>query len=544
MLVKLQLFSWSGFRGQLPLVVLPLLLVATAIWTRNQGGSNWLWFNLDPDYFYLLDALNILNLTTPGHVFHPGTTVQWLAALILKLAHPWTTSNAITDLVLVDPEKYLHLISVVFIFLNGLTLWWVGIIGRNVFGSLTAAGLLQLAPFISMVVINHIYHVKPEALLVFGTLVLATTAVLSLTPGLMARRRLHFAIAFGVVAGFGIATKVTAFPIFLLPLFVLGQGEGFFGWGRAVIIFGLTALVALVLFTLPALQAYDVFFAWMATVSQGPGAYGGGVPKDSMDLVIYIGHVFKLFKRPAFHIVFVLSLVVLVLAARRRINSGAFFGAEAWLLVGVMVSQLAHVLLIARQPNAMYMIPSFILIPLAFILVWRLGQEFISRNLDAGIALLFVVLIIAQGVAVIKLGQTQAKKNQAAGSINMTRFKSCARVYSYSASSPSYALMLADFVTKQRMSERLSAQGPDNDFWLEHWWDQSRIIFRDWRGPVDMGKVLANYPCLVIRASHWYILEQLLPNFKPVITFDELCLAGNETVAVKGVDCSGRLKKL
>jgi hypothetical protein len=198
-------------------------------------------------------------------------------------------------------------------------------------------------------------------------------------------------------------------------------------------------------------------------------------------------------------------------------------------------------MLIAKQPNAMYQIPTFILIPLAFILAWRLGQNFLSRNLGVVLVTLFYSLVISQGSAVIWLGKDQAKKNKAAGSINMDIFQSCARVYSYSASSPSYALMLGDFVTKGRMAKKLAAQGPDNDFWLEHWWDQSRIVLRDWRGPVNVEKVFKKYPCLVIRASHWYILEPLLQNTSTKITYDKLCFAGNETLAVRGVDCSGRL---
>ena len=62
MLTKPQFISGAGFRAQLPLLALPVLFVISALWTRAQGGPGWLWFNLDPDYFYLLDALNILNL--------------------------------------------------------------------------------------------------------------------------------------------------------------------------------------------------------------------------------------------------------------------------------------------------------------------------------------------------------------------------------------------------------------------------------------------------------------------------------------------------
>ena len=540
---RLQLISWPGFRAQLPLLALPVLFAACALWARVQGGPNWLWFNLDPDYFYLLDALNILNLTTPGHVHHPGTTVQWLAALILKMTHPATSSEAISDLVLAGPEWYLRLISVVFTTLNGLALWGLGAVGRRIFGGLTAAWILQLAPFISMVILKHSYHVKPEALLVLGMLILASIAVLSLAPGLMARRRVSFAVAFGAIAGFGVATKITAFPVFLLPLFVLGQDAEFRDWAGAVVLYGASALAAVVLFTLPAAGAYDVFFGWMANVSQGPGAYGGGASGDFVDWTAYPGHVLKLFRRPAFHVVFILAIAALAMAVRRRLREGTAFGAEAWLLAGIVVSQLAHVLLIAKQPNAIYLIPSFILIPLAFVLVWRLGEGFVSISLNLGVAVLLAVMVATQGVAVVRLGQSQADKSRAARSMDMDRFKSCARVYSYAASSPSYALMLADYVTGGRFAERLAAQGPGNDYWLEHWWDQSRLVFRGWRGPQDMRETLAGYPCLIVRASHWHVLERLLAQTKPGLSFDRMCPTESEPFAVSGVDCSGRAKQ-
>ena len=61
MAIKLSLKHFLGFKDQLFLLALPILFVASELWVRIQGGPNWLWFNLDPDYFYLLDALNILN---------------------------------------------------------------------------------------------------------------------------------------------------------------------------------------------------------------------------------------------------------------------------------------------------------------------------------------------------------------------------------------------------------------------------------------------------------------------------------------------------
>jgi hypothetical protein len=458
----------------------------------------------------------------------------------LKISHWGASANAITAKVLADPESSLALISSVFILINGVCAWVVGAVGLRVFGGVLAAWFLQMAPIMSMVILKHSYQVKPEALLLATGLLLAAVSVLSLSPGLLARRRWRFAIAFGVIAGFGVATKITAFPVFLLPLFVLaGAGDSLGDGLKAMVLYGVAALAAVVVFTLPAVAAYDVFFNWMMTVAQGTGAYGGTAPVDQ--LTAYPLQVLKLFKRPAFHVVFILSVVVVIFALRRRSGPGGglLASTEVRLLAGITVSQFAHALLIAKQANAIYMIPSFVLIPLAFVLVWRLGERLLAKPLGPGVAVLLAALVAAQGYGVSKLARETAANRDQALSVNMERFPSCARVYSYAASSRSYALMLGDYVTGGRFAGLLSSLRPSQDYWLEHWWDQRRMIFRDWRGPKDMSRVLKEYPCVVYRATDWPTIERLLPRVMSGPAVDKICQAGPETIATRGVDCDG-----
>ena len=120
------------------------------------------------------------------------------------------------------------------------------------------------------------------------------------------------------------------------------------------------------------------------------------------------------------------------------------------------------------------------------------------------------------------------------------RFRACARVYSYSASSPSFALMLGDFMTGSRFAERLAGILPANDYWLEHWWDQSRVVLRDWRGPADLAQVLATAPCTMFRGSQWWGTEPLLKKLAPGLTFDAACSTRDETIVTRGIGCDGR----
>ena len=86
----------------------------------------------------------------------------------------------------------------------------------------------------------------------------------------------------------------------------------------------------------------------------------------------------------------------------------------------------------------------------------------------------------------------------------------------------------------------LAAIRPANDYWLEHWWDQSRLALRGWHGPEDITQVLNRYPCVVYRGIHWRIMDRLLPEAVPGLRFDAKCKAGKETIATVGVDCDGR----
>ncbi len=534
---RLEILSKQGIGARFSLLVLPVCFLVAAFWAKAAGGPYWLWFNLDPDYFYLLDSLNVLNLTTPGHIYHPGVTVDWLAALILKVRHLGAGADAIAAAVLDDPEPHLRLIGTVFVVINGLGVWGLGAVGSWVFGDKLAAWALQTAPFVSMLVLKNSYHVKPEALLLFTAMMLAVLSVLTLKPGLLDRHRWRFAVGFGVVAGFGVATKITAAPVFLLPLFVLAGG-GMNVAFRSIALYGAAALVALIVFALPGLGAYDVFFAWMTKMALGSGAYGGD--EGFIDLARYPGNILKLFKRPALHVVFILSGLTLAAAWWRR--SPPLPGAEVRLLLGIWVVQLVHVLLVAKQPNPLYLIPSFVLIPTAFVLVWRLGDGLLAgRSLRPGVAVLLALLVAAEGYGVSKLIVESGEKSHLALAVDNDRFGRCARVHAYASSSQSFALMLGDYVTGSRFAGRLAELRPAGDYWLEHWWDRSRLIFRGWRGPEDLSQVLGRYPCAVFRATHWNIIEKLLEETAPGLTFDATCSTGKETILTRGVDCDGRL---
>ena len=126
------------------LLVLPILFLLISSIMRHNAGPFWLWSNLDPDYWYLIDSLNIINHDWPKHIAHPGTTVQWIGALIIKATHPLTDTDDLKNIVLSNPEHYLNIIAYSFIVLNTVALALVGTISYLVFRILSIAMLIQM----------------------------------------------------------------------------------------------------------------------------------------------------------------------------------------------------------------------------------------------------------------------------------------------------------------------------------------------------------------------------------------------------------------
>jgi hypothetical protein len=528
------------------LLGLPILFVVAMVFLRGAAGPFWLWSNLDPDYFYLLDALNLINLRPPGHIYHPGTTVQALGAIVIKAMHPFSNADAVTGAVLADPEVYLAAISNVLIGLNAGAMLLVGVAGLAATGHLPVALFLQLGPFLSSLTLKHEFHVKPEALLVFAVLMLMAVATLTLKPGLLERRRLRLAAAFGVVAGFGAATKVTAAPVFLMPVFLLATPA-------ALALYALASLVAFTIFTLPMAGHYPIFLAWLSKVFLTSGVHGRGA-ETIVNLAVYPGEVVRMLKRPPMHIVLAVSLLALVMAGWRAYRRRPLPALEIRALAGVCVAQIAQAVVVAKQPGGQYMIPAYVLSALALavlanlVLAWRPEQARFRIWSARGLAVVVGGFVLAQGFTAIRLGSELAEMRRLSLALDNRRFESCARVYYYAASSLTFALYLSDFVTSvafdgrrldRGYGDRLKTQTPSNDYWLEDWWRPGAFTLRDWQGPQDIKMISDRYPCLAVRGENGRAraVESYLAKMLPHVSFDRNCSTRNEPIFTTGIHC-------
>ncbi len=517
------------------LSLLPAGFAAAAFMARDAAGPFWMWYLLDPGYFYLFDSLNLINFTTPGHISHPGTPVQALGALVLKALYLTSNPDAITAAVLADPERHLRTIGDVLIALNAAALFAAGGAAYGVFRALTPALLLQCAPFLSRMILQHAVNVKPEAMLVLAMLLVVIVTVYALRPGALEKSPGKYAVVFGLIAGFAIAIKLTAAPVFVLPLFLLARL-------RPIVIYAAVAAASFGFFFLPAAGGAGMFMDWIATVLVSSGDYGGG-GATVIDISRYPHNVYKLFSRPIYLATFVLALITLTASWKKRKSVPL----EWRVLMGIGLAQLFHVLAVAKQPTAYYMIPSWILLPLAWVLMTRIATtaKFAlarrPRIFARGVAVLLAVVIAAGGATAAKTIREFGEKRQATRALDQGRYSRCARIYFYAASSPSFALYLGDFVTGGRFRAHLEGKIPAGDFWFENWYDSTRVRFAGGRPGQDLAGVIEAYPCLMARglavvSTH---IVRYLGETAPGLTLQN-CKAGEEIVLTAGVDCQGK----
>ena len=517
------------------LVILPALYLTYALILRADGGPFWIFHAIDPSYFYLLDAVNLINLNTTGSFAHPGAPVQSIGAMVLAAFHGFADADTITDRVLADPEPHLRAISTGLYVINAVGLLAVGLVARSALAGLMPALLVQAGPFASSVIFRHGLYAKPETFLIFTALILAVVTLLAVRPGALEKRPTVFAVMFGIAAGLGIATKLSAAPLYVLPVFLL--------WGvRPLVIYGAVSAVTFVVLTLPVVGGYGEMASWIGKLAMGSDHFGGG-EQTFIDLENYPRDVIRMASRPVLLLPIVLTPFALLEAWRRARRGQDVPRPVMRALGGVVLAQFVQIVVVAKHPDAHYLVPNIVLSGLSVALFYRLVSQLVTVSPRVrfwsreAVAVVFGIYLLVQGATIVAEDFQLREWRADAESVDNSKFGHCAQVYFQFATDPTYALFLANHVTKGRLADRIAPYVAPNVLWFE----VVSGTFRDLFGEADMLDALAEYPCAYFRGQERGIMETYLEENAPGVTFSDACSTDLETVLTAGVDCQGKL---
>ncbi|MBT4940459.1 MAG: hypothetical protein HON14_15095 [Rhodospirillaceae bacterium] len=518
------------------LLFLPTIFLITSIILKLDAGPSWLWSNLDPDYWYLFDSLNMVNLNWPQHINHPGTTVQFIGAAMIKLLFPLTSAEQINQIVLANPEYYLVLISRVLLSLNVVALVFIGVAGYLTFKDVIGAMLLQTGPFLSQLTFKHSLHVAPEPLLITVMIILGGVMILALRPGQMKNHRNAYVIAFAIIAGFGMATKITSVGLYLLPVLLIGRV-------RPIILYGFASMLFMVIFTLPAAGSYPKILDFISVIFLSSAHFGTG-NQTIIDLSSYPGNLWNVSSRPVFWVTLLISLILIGWVRLKRWNEGLVSANITLALGGLCLAFVVQALVVAKHPAGHYMIPALTTSALGFALIYFLAKALCKPTGKAfqavriGFFIFLIVLVGTQGRAIYKLDQEFIVRDAGAKNINETIYSECAKIYFWPTSNPLYALFLASWNTNNSFADVLQHLYPGRSSLFI---TPNRVV-KDMSKSRDIRSIASNYPCIFVRGSFTIVNKQHLAFPFPYREFSKIhkmkmCDFKAERIYTWGIDC-------
>lgn len=443
-------------------LLLPVILMAfTAIYLNDARGPYWLAYNSDPDYAYLMTSLSLAELKNPKYHDHPGTTVQSIGAVTLRFVH--FISQAEEDLqtdVIKYPEYYLSAMNKVFIMLNTLLVFAIGIVALRYTGNVGLSLLLQFSPFFSLTILSHgLTRVEPEPLLLVASLLFVLAIPIMAERGLR-KNSWSYVIFFAVVSGFGIATKFSFLPMIIFPLIVLPSFRN-----KVIYIFGTVG--SFILFILPIWPEYKLLFNWFMEIVTHTGKYGSGGTGfiNSDEFILNIGHLLR--DNMPFSIV--LSIAICLISASLaipRLRRIAKEDAGFRLLFAAISTQVLSVLVVAKHPGNRYLIPALSFSGATLFLAldhFKKIKSIISVTIKrfAYILVILVVSYSCYGTTTrimslhLILDQKQMEGIALQRKLN-DEYKDYGKVYYYRSSSPFYALLFGNAWADFRYTQALA----------------------------------------------------------------------------------------
>ncbi len=517
---------------QIILMVLPISFLIISLIMRHNAGPFWLWSNLDPDYWYLFDALNIINGDWPKHIAHPGTTVQWISAIIIKTLHPLSTAENINVKVLTSPERYLVIIGHFFVILNTIALILAGLISYQVFRDLVPSLLIQLGPFLSKLVFKWTLHVSPEPLLVTVVIALAITTILALREGELEKHGNRYAIVFATIAGFGLISKVTSAGIYLMPVVLL--------WNyKKIAVYCFFTLIAMMLFSLPAIGVYEVIIDRFTAISTASGFHGEGA-QTFIDFDNYPRNLVRVSSRPVFFLVFFFALILIFLLHEQCKRNHQPFPIIGRAVGGLSLAFFAQALLVAKHPAGHYMLPALTASGFGFALIFQTMKELL-KNSDRGLirlryffTLALIVITGAQINSLFKLNNQFKQRSTSSAAIDETPFKNCARIYFWPASHPMYALFMGSWNTNYSFANQLKSIYPEQKIMFY----TSDGTLHGFGNKYNLKNLKNKFSCIYVRGERPDNSLEVLQNSLVTLAPKGRCQDGDEAVFTWGIDCS------
>lgn len=368
------------------LTIIPLISLTTSLNIIKEREKVWYAGDYDPSYAYLYNSLNIATFRLVGHFDHPGTPMQITGSVILWSTWLFSTdhSNTLTEDVISDPEYYLRALNISTAILTSLVLLFLSVLIWERTRQFWIAFLFQLSPFISgLVLYNGLTRTSQESMLLMASLAYAATCLLWIFAD--ANQGKKHLLMFGIIAGFGLASKIIFAPLLIIPLIIYKA----FADRMKFIKY---SIISFIIFTLPIIPLYPRMGWWIIKLFIHSGIYGTG----SVTVIEPTGYLQALsnlvVSEPVYSVFYLAVFIGAIALLLRKWITGKPWNKETIVLAAILLTQTIGFLITAKHPKSSYLLPYESLATTGFIIILSILFAKIQTKTIKGIAITIILL--------------------------------------------------------------------------------------------------------------------------------------------------------
>ncbi|MGD9129918.1 MAG: hypothetical protein PVJ09_05520 [Candidatus Woesebacteria bacterium] len=408
---KLKLFVILSF--------LPILFFLMVITSKIALGPFYLPKNKDPDYAYLLNSISLLQAGTKiKHVDHPGTTMHLWTALVFKIWYNLPFSyhdDWIVTSVLRDPETYLMIVMLSTNFLLAISLFIFALIIYLITQDIQLALIGQSCIFLVHNSFSFLSHVAPEQILL--SIVFLITALIiwmffssnwekiSIYNKITIYNQIAYlfkdkfkpkkstvfieffingiTILLGFLAGLGVVSKLTFFPIFFLIFWRLKKISY---WITTLF----TTLVTIYFATIPIHYRWVYIKGWISALFFASEQYGYGSKTIIALPEMKENAGFFLKAEPFFLLVLLLTFLTLIYFFKKRKKKNQFYT----FLLGLFLTQLISLFFVIKHYSSRYILPVIPLSGAILVIILYLTKQDFPKLKNKFFILYFLILTV------------------------------------------------------------------------------------------------------------------------------------------------------
>ena len=428
-------------------LVLPIILGVLLYQAKIAQGPFHIFHHSDPSYVYLFNSVNLNYGYVPGHIDHPGTILQYLGAVVIRLTY-WVsgTKTTIIEDVVAQPEKYLSILSNVIIVFNVLAFFAIALLADRCFKKVWIGIYLQLIPlFFVDISVFYIYKIMAESMLWIFATYLAFLCIIFWFKKTEATNQNKYIFALSLVVALGITTKLTFIPFAIIPLFLIqnNRKKGYYV---------LITVLLFILMALPALFSYKYIFDWISNLLIHSGHYGTGKADVVLSANAFLADLTTTISYLLFPIIMVVISGVIWLFKYQKLRQNNILLNKKILLFFLcfFLMLIVNSSLVAKHYDPRYLSIiicfSFGILPVFYLFLQEVFKDkLVIQRLINSLCIIFMIVGVLYSTHtfndnIVILEQNKQKRTELNNKILKAKEDKAIVIYYYANSSPMFAL--------------------------------------------------------------------------------------------------------